>query len=390
MPKPDKPVVVALFPEEGIAEAPSHVAVQVLALWNEYAERVNAAAGETIWEGATALTVKRRRRINVATKDYGGLHAMRGYLEKAAQNNFLLKQTKRIDKFKDWKPNFDWFLHEDTIVKFIENRFKANTMSAEDRKADPSPVNWRARLDAYKRAGFWLPSDGPRPEEPGPHKAPAEMITEWRTRTNLPSLKPVPVESAEDRLRATLGMYEARGRSEDAARIRVKLATLLGHPQEARQEGAAAAQEAFSSRQTASSPTPILAPSPLEEPPTPGKRDGSMNVIGSAPQRGESSTPTGGNHEQPHDRGTESRPLPAGQRRGVTGLGESDADLHGERATRDAAKRRDVPALSSSLRRLPATRAPSTVSDALRLGPHDEEPPPWDAEPVATDYGNGG
>lgn len=355
MPNPDKPVVVALFPEEGtLAEAPSHVAVQVLALWNEYSDRVNAAAGETIWEGATALTVKRRRRINVAAKDYGGLHAMRGYLEKGAQNNFLLKQTKRIDKFKDWKPNFDWFLHEDTIVKFIENRFKANTMSAEDRKADPAPVNWRARLDAYKKNGFWLPSDGPRPEEPGPHKAPADMIMEWRTRTNLPSLKPVPVESAEDRLRATLGMYEARGRSEDANRIRAKLAALLGHPQDARQEGAAAALEAFSSRQTASSPTPILAPSPLEEPPTPGKRDGSMGVIGSAPQPEDHSRKDA---RQEGRRGPDQNRLGS---HGATGFSPARSARPERRLTQPS-----------------ATRENSTPSDALRLGPHDEEPPPY-------------
>ncbi len=66
---------------------------------------------------------------------------------------------------------------------------------------------------------------------------------------------------------------------------------------------------------------------------------------------------TGAAHEQPNDRGIESRLLPEEQRCGPVGVGEGDGEVYGERSAGRTAAGRDVSALSPPLGGVPAAGA---------------------------------
>lgn len=208
--------IVALFDDGDKPPTSENMAVAAFDEWN----RVAKIAG---WPTANTLE-PRKPSLRKALKNAGGLVGWTQMLEAAAESAFL---TGKVKGKGSWRFTLDWVLKPANITKVLDGNYK-DAPAPPPRETGRPPVNWRARLDTYRKGGFWLPSDGPRPEEVGPHQAPADMITEWRSRTHMPSNLAVPTESAEERIRATLRMYEARGRTADAQRVRAKLEALVG------------------------------------------------------------------------------------------------------------------------------------------------------------------
>ncbi len=213
--------VVPLFEDGGGPVSPDAAAIESFETWNTIAK----AAG---WPEARYLTDSRRTALRRAIRDAGGLVGWKTLLEEAAQSSFLTGKTERT-KSQNWRFTLDWLLKPANFVKVLEGSYQDAAYQAPPSKGERPVVNWRARLETYRPMGFWLQSDGPRPEEPGPHQAPADMITAWRQRTGAAKviLAP-PLETAEERMRATVEMYRRHGREADAQRVELKLAALVG------------------------------------------------------------------------------------------------------------------------------------------------------------------
>lgn len=216
--------IIPLFADGEIAAAPSPLLQEALAAWNETATAVG-------WHTARILDEARRRSLNRAIKDYGGLVGFRGALETASKNAFLLGQTPR-EKHQDWKPDLDWFITPKAIRKLLEDRFPANLEKRQDRNAPTAAINWRAVLETYKGKGrsFWHHSFGPCPEEPGPHKAPSEMIDAWRARQAVPIATPAPQETREQRMAFSIVAYRRHGQYDRANKLEQELANLENRP----------------------------------------------------------------------------------------------------------------------------------------------------------------
>lgn len=212
--------IIPLFGDD-LAPVPEPMAVAALEEWN----RVAAIAG---WPEARFLTASRRTAMRRALKDYGGLVGWKTHLEKSAGSDFLTGKSWRDEKHRDWRPDLDWFLKPGNVVKILEDKFSGKQIVTE--RPQVATINWRAVLEGYRGKGksFWHHSFGPCPEEPGPHKAPAEMIDDWRAKNGVEPIAPKPQETAEDRLRASIVAYRKVGRYEDANRCENKLAALLG------------------------------------------------------------------------------------------------------------------------------------------------------------------
>ncbi len=213
-----------LFEEGELAPVPERLAVEALAIWNELAP----GAG---WPAAKFLTTSRRAALKRAITDYGGIVGWRTHLAAASHNDFLTGKTARKPGHENWRPDLDWFLKPANVLKVLEHKFPPNTGGMET-VAAPKAVNWRARLERYQKGKFWhVATEGARPEDPGPHKAPEEMIEAWRKRYGVTGVKEVAApESLEERLRATIVSYRRVGQYADANRIEQRLAVLEGRP----------------------------------------------------------------------------------------------------------------------------------------------------------------
>lgn len=210
-----------LFGDDELAPAPEKLCVDALAVWN-------GIAPDAGWPAARFLTASRRAALRRAIKDYGGLAGWKTHLTAASKNDFLTGKTDRDPKHRNWRPDIDWFLKPANVLKVLEGKWPANT--GEVTPAAPRPgVNWRARLDRYKPKGWWhVDTEGPRPEDPGPHKAPAELIEAWRKRHRIAECQAPPAETREQRMAASIVSYRRHGRWGDANRLEEELARIEG------------------------------------------------------------------------------------------------------------------------------------------------------------------
>ncbi len=214
-----------LFMDGELAEAPGPLATEALATWN-------AIAPNAGWPEAKFLTASRRAAIKRAIPDYGGLAGWKTHLQTAATSDFLTGKSRRPAEHVNWRPDLDWFLKPANVVKILENKYAGVAPSASMAQVAPANrgVDWRGKLGRYKRGGFWhRETDGPRPEDPGPHLAPADMIEKWRRENNV-SVTVAPVQSREARMAQTIAKLRELGQHERANRYEAELAALEGKP----------------------------------------------------------------------------------------------------------------------------------------------------------------
>ena len=218
-----KIVQPALFGDE-LAPVPEPVAVEVLAIWNEIAPKAG-------WPEARFLTASRRAAIKRAVADYGGVLGWRAHLTTASTSDFLTGKSGRSGDHVNWRPDFDWFLKPASVIKILENKFRGVAPSASAAKVAPANrgTDWRGRLDRYRRGGFWhRETDGPRPEDPGPHLAPADMIENWRKTHGIVEKAAPATESRAERLASSIAIHRRLGRHDRANAIELELAALEG------------------------------------------------------------------------------------------------------------------------------------------------------------------
>ena len=209
--------IIPLFDDGELAPVPEPTAVAALAEWN----RVAALAG---WPEARFLTASRRTAMRRALKDYGGLVGWKTHLERSAGSDFLTGKSWRDEKHRNWRPDLDWFLKPANVVKILEDKFSGKPIVTE-RSAPSQAINWRAHLEKYRKGGWWPSSFGPRPENPGPHLAPAEMVEAWRQRNNMTATA-VPQETREQRLASSIASYRRIGQYDRANKLEEDLARL--------------------------------------------------------------------------------------------------------------------------------------------------------------------
>lgn len=215
----------SLFGDD-LAPAPEPVAVEALAIWNTIAP----GAG---WPEAKFLTASRRTAIKRAVADYGGILGWKAHLATAATSDFLTGKSKRGAEHVNWRPDLDWFLKPANVLKILENKFGGVAPSASVAHVAPANrgTDWRGRLERYKRGGFWhRETDGPRPEDPGPHKAPADMIEAWRKRHGIVERAQPGQETRETRLASSIASYRRLGQYDRANAIEEQLAALEKRP----------------------------------------------------------------------------------------------------------------------------------------------------------------
>lgn len=217
-----------LFQDGELAEAPEKLCTDALAIWNEIAPKAT-------WPEARFLTQSRRTAMRRALKDYGGLLGWREHLARAASSDFLTGKSWRDERHKNWRPDLDWFLKPANVVKILENKFGGTTApkpSVFGKEKAKGGIDWRGTLERYRVRGFWhKDSMGPRPEEPGPHKAPADMIEAWRKKhgvTGVPATRAN--ETREERLTGMILAYRKVGKYSDANRLEEELAKIEGRP----------------------------------------------------------------------------------------------------------------------------------------------------------------
>ena len=209
--------IIPLFQDGELAEAPGPLERQAFDIWNEVAEL-------TGWTKATKLTPERCKKLLRAIKEVGGLIEWRKALERGGQSNFLT--TK-------FRPDLEFVTRLPKLLKMAEGGFDDQGLGQKPTTvgvAQGAALNWRAILETYRPGRFWPSMQGNRPEGSGPHKAPAEMVEEWRRKHGVTGPAPQPTESIEERLRASIEGYRRIGRYEDANRCESKLAALLGRP----------------------------------------------------------------------------------------------------------------------------------------------------------------
>lgn len=208
----------ALFRDGELPPAPGPIESQGYEIWNEVAERAG-------WTKATRLTPERMKKIRRAVTEAGGLVGWREALERGAKSQFLT--TK-------FRPDLEFATRIPKLLKMMEGGFddqglgqKATTVGVPQQAA----LNWRAILETYRPKGFWPSMQGNRPEDPGPHLAPAEMIEKWRKDRGL-TQDPAPAakETREERMAASIVSYRRIGQYDRANKIEEDLARLEGRP----------------------------------------------------------------------------------------------------------------------------------------------------------------
>lgn len=217
---------VALFADGELAEAPSPLVAEAQAIWNEYATKNK-------WKKCVVLDKARRAAMSRAIQDYGGLVGWRAALQKVERNRFVMGKIPPRDGLKQFVANIDWFCRAVTIRKVFEDFYEDDggqngVQSFGDRLRAAAPVDWDARLGRYRPGGFWhVATEGPRPEDMGEHKAPADKIAAWRAKHGLGERKR---ETREERLAGMITSYRRVGKYADANRLEEELAKLEGRP----------------------------------------------------------------------------------------------------------------------------------------------------------------
>ena len=214
--------IIPLFQDGELAEAPGPLERQAFEIYNEAAERIG-------WTKATKLTPERCKKLRRAIKEVGGLIEWRNALERGGQSNFLT--TK-------FRPDLEFVTRLPKLLKMSEGGFDDQNLGNKPTTVGvvqgTAALNWRAILETYRPGGkFWPSIQGRRPEGPGPHLAPADMVEAWRQKhgvTGMEGHNGPPQETLLDRLQGSLESYTRLGRYADANRIAERIAALTGQP----------------------------------------------------------------------------------------------------------------------------------------------------------------
>lgn len=229
MRKTDTAEIIPLFQDGELAVVPSPLVQQAYDLWNEFAKANK-------WQIAMVLDTGRRSALKRAVSDYGGIIGFRANLEKIQRSDWCMGRVPPKEGYKRFQASLDWFVRPVTVRKVIENFYNGVepvTAAPSAGRIQPVAMNWRAILETYRVGKYWPAMQGNRPEGPGPHLAPADMVDAWRKKhgvTGMQGHNGPPQESLEERLRASIEGYRRIGRYEDANRVENKLAALLGRP----------------------------------------------------------------------------------------------------------------------------------------------------------------
>lgn len=217
---------VALFADGELAEAPSPLVTEAQAIWNQFAEKNK-------WKKCVVLDKARRAAMSRAIQDYGGLVGWRSALQKVERNRFVMGKIPPKDGHKQFVANIDWFCRAVTIRKVFEDFYEDDggqdgVKSFSQKLREIAPVDWDARLARYKPGGWWhVPTEGPRPEDKGPHKVPEAKLAEWRKRHRIGERRE---ETREERLAASIATFRRLGDYARANGAEEQLAALQGRP----------------------------------------------------------------------------------------------------------------------------------------------------------------
>lgn len=216
------PSKASLFRDGELADAPSPVETNALAMWNE-------AAASSGWPRASILTDKRRKGLQRAVQDCGGLAGWKAALARAQKSDFLTGRSGRSGAHANWRPDLEFFLRPAQLLKLIEggwdNAGPAPTLAPATKTADEL---WSGYLEGYKPRGWWPTSRGPRPEDPGCQGPPA-LIKYWRE-VHKVVMRDRAAETREQRLTGMIASYRKVGYWQKANECEEELARLEGRP----------------------------------------------------------------------------------------------------------------------------------------------------------------
>ncbi len=189
------------------------------------------------WVTATKNAHGRPAQLRRAVKELGGLHQWRALLERCGTSDFLCGRAQARGR-QPFSFKLDWALKPANLLKLEEGSyFSAEVRGAAStdtfsQRLKPQGIDWRGTLERYRPGRFWhKDTQGPRPEESGPHKAPADMIEAWRKKhgiTGVPAQRGS--ETREERLAGMIISYRKVGKHADANRLEEELAALEGRP----------------------------------------------------------------------------------------------------------------------------------------------------------------
>lgn len=181
------PQAPALFTDGELADAPSPLVREAVDIYNAICKRLNVKG--LVWCEAKALTAKRRKRLQAALPDYGGVRGWQKCLDEASRNPFLLGKEGRSGTHRNWKPDLDFFLQEKTVLRLLEG--------------------------------------GYAPEDQGPERI--HMPTVWKPPHQ--AAKPfVQTETLEERYAASIVSFRKHGFWDKANETEIKLAALQKRP----------------------------------------------------------------------------------------------------------------------------------------------------------------
>lgn len=227
MPKSDDAPSLPGFGDGEIAAHPSRLVRDAFDTYNDYARRNK-------WVVTTVLDEGRQRAIKKALVTYMGLDGWQKQLEKATKSDFLMGRVAPKPGWRQFKMTLDFLLQPKSIRSLIDGIYNGESDTVATKPGQTvtaGAINWRAQLEKYRAGRWWPGTFGPRPEEPGPHQAPAEMILKWRQDHGIAGPETgIPQETLLDRLRSSLESYTKLGRYADANRIAERVAALTGCP----------------------------------------------------------------------------------------------------------------------------------------------------------------
>jgi hypothetical protein len=93
---------------------------EVVELWNETAETLNAELGRAEWPRVQKLTGPRRKQVKQRLRDAGGIEGIRTALARARADPWARGDTRRPAEHANWRFNFDYFIKEKTFTQIME------------------------------------------------------------------------------------------------------------------------------------------------------------------------------------------------------------------------------------------------------------------------------
>lgn len=118
----------------------------LVASWNAAADIVNGELGHTEWPKVLKLTAERKRKAKVVLRTHS-LADVKAALERAMTDRWARGQTTRAAEHASWQFNFDYFLKEKTITRFMEKS------DEHPRRDETRPVTSADKYDALHEWG---------------------------------------------------------------------------------------------------------------------------------------------------------------------------------------------------------------------------------------------